>query len=351
MKLTNCLKYDIETEPKNSTYLCRECIGGYYVFNGVCAKRSSINQCLSFVVDDDICEKCGSGYYLSEDKKNCVIFPKGVQGCQEYISESECKLCKDGYYIKNQRCVLVPSENKIPFCQEYSTTIVCVRCISGFYLSQGQCEKASVTSCLEYQDLNNCKICESPFGLKLINGKSKCIVKEIPFCNKSTDYYPFKCTQCQKLYYPKNGTCQPISNAIDFCNEYETENTCKFCNTSSTLSLDRSTCIKNETIIKSVDSGCQYNTIVKPYCNTCKSGFFLSKNMCQSCIENGSYEEGCAFCDVQNLRICLLCRSGYYYLHSIKGCSKTIIEEPEPTSVNISTSFLILITFISVLIS
>ena len=322
VKMINCLRYDIQSEPKNSSYKCVECVDGYYVNKGICSKRVTISQCVSFVIDEDLCQGCNSGYFLADDQKSCVAFPQGIQGCEQYQSESQCRVCKPGFYLQHERCVAVETENLVPFCSYYDTEQVCYECESGFFLKQKKCEKANVLNCSEYQDKDNCKICDEPFGLTLIDGKAQCVNKEIPFCTESTNYYPFKCISCQNGYFSNYGICEQITKTIDYCIMYDSADTCRFCDETSTLSKDSKECIKDEKIIKSVDSSCLFNSIVAPICNTCDMGYYLQENKCQLCQGKAALEQGCAYCDPQHPDECWLCRSGYYYVGSTGACEK-----------------------------
>jgi hypothetical protein len=344
VKMINCLRYDIQSEPKNSSYQCVECVDGYYVNNGSCSKRSTISQCTSFVIDDDLCDDCASGYFLSDNKKECVAFPQGIQGCEIYLSESQCKLCKPGYYLEHERCILVIDDNVIPFCSYYNSDQSCDICLPGFFLKEKKCEKANVLNCSVYQDRDNCKICDHPYGLILIDGKAVCVNKEIPFCNASTNYYPFKCISCQNRYFSNFGICEEITKTIDYCVEYDTADTCRYCDTTSTLSKNAKECYKNDTIVKSGDSSCLFNSIVSPICNTCNPGYYLFENKCNPCLENASLEKGCAYCDPQHPKECLLCSSGYYYVGSTGVCEKEIdLNDGNDNSIQISSSFIMVI--------
>ena len=347
VKILNCLKYDIKSEPKNSSFLCVECVDGYYANKGACAKRTTITNCSTFVVDEDLCSGCLEGSYLSSSKTECVPFPQGIQGCELYLSESQCQICKSGYYLQHERCVLVEDEKSIPFCSRYSPDQICLGCLPGFFLKQEKCEKASVANCEVYQDKENCKICNVPFGLALIDGKAQCVNKDIPYCNHSTDFFPFKCISCQNRYYSDNGVCRLISKTIDYCVEYETEDTCRFCDQTSTLSKNSKECVKDENLIKSVDSGCQYNSIVAPICNTCNIGYYLYENICQPCQGGASIENGCAYCDPQNPSNCWLCQSGYFFIGSTGLCEK----ETDLNGDSDDSLWIIMPKFISVLLA
>lgn len=322
VKILNCLKYDIKSEPKNSSYLCIECNSSYFVNEGSCVKRTTIQKCNAWVVDKDLCSSCESGYFLSEDQRSCEAFPQGIQGCSVYLSESQCQKCKSGYYLNEQQCLTVPEENLVPFCSEYDSNQVCQACLSGFFLKLAKCEKADVLNCKVYQDKDNCKECEEPFGLTLTDGKAVCVNKDIPNCQRATDYSPFKCLSCQNTYYSNFGICKKASKTIDYCIEYESDDRCRYCDEFSSISQNGSECIKDEYIVKAVDSGCKYKSIVSPICNTCNLGYYLFENGCRKCEGNGSFESGCAFCDPQNPEVCWMCQSGYYYIGTSGVCEK-----------------------------
>lgn len=272
---------------------------------------------------------CEKGYYISSDKKTCQAYPTGIQGCKLYLSDTLCGQCKAGFYLKDSRCQEVETSKVVKFCEDYTETQACKKCQENFLLIQGRCEAVTINGCQEYQDKENCKLCKETYGLKMKDGKAICVVKEVPFCAESENFYPFRCKVCQTKYYPKNGICTAVSQNIDYCLIYDSPTTCRFCDSSSTLSFDSKSCILNDQFLKSVDLNCLYNSIVKPICNTCEEGYYLENNQCKEC--DIKLEQGCAYCNPINPKVCLLCKEKYNFVSSTSTCEVEVIDDGEET--------------------
>ena len=342
--LSNCILYDIQAEPRESTYDCLECQNGYYINNGLCTKRSFIDQCSSFEITADLCVTCGDGYFISSDRKSCLAYPTGIQGCRIYISDTLCGQCKGGFYLDKGRCKEVDVTKQVTFCEDYSETQACRKCRENFLLINGRCEVVTILGCAEYQDQNNCKICQDTYGLKLEDGRAVCFPKEVPFCALSEDFYPFRCLICQNKYYPKHGICTRITQNIDYCLIYDSATTCRFCDSSSTLSYDFKSCLLNSRFLKDVDLNCMYNSVVLPICNTCEEAHYLEENQCKAC-ELG-IDKGCAYCNPTNPKACLLCKAGFTFQQSTNTCTVEIIDDGEETiSARIWSPFICILLF------
>ena len=65
------------------------------------------DECVEYTVDQDQCEKCQEGYFVSSDSKSCIAYPQGLHGCLIYQSKTVCAKCESKFVLRDEKCIQV----------------------------------------------------------------------------------------------------------------------------------------------------------------------------------------------------------------------------------------------------
>ena len=114
----------------------------------------------------DECLTCKDGFYLSDNKKSCVLYPNGINGCYDYSSPTVCIQCKENKYLDGGFCKDVLVDDLITDCRFYSSATACLECSVSTTLNGAKCESSNALNCLTIKDTNSCETCSVGFGLK-----------------------------------------------------------------------------------------------------------------------------------------------------------------------------------------
>lgn len=149
----------------DSKGLCIDCYPGYTLVSGACIIGRTKVQANCFKVQNGICTKCFSRYYLNNVGECQPINPL----CKTFNPSGACTSCYPGYSLINGECLIsgaggTGQQN----CAKTDANNICTSCYSGYYLSASN-------TCLKVNDL--CKtrnilntICTSCYdGYELTN--------------------------------------------------------------------------------------------------------------------------------------------------------------------------------------
>ena len=142
--ISNCISFE-NVEP----YKCIICNPEFYPDGeGVCvAVTTQIEKCMVYS-DQDICEKCGKGSALSQDKKNCLFTPDIISNLDRNCENSSipmlpiCNTCKPGYRFSYGKCVSCNQELIDSGCANCDPDFpdVCLMCGEGWIQTpEGTC--------------------------------------------------------------------------------------------------------------------------------------------------------------------------------------------------------------------
>ncbi len=131
-------------------------------------------------------------------------------------------------------------------------------------------------SCEEYV-IEDCEIqsqdgeCLQCFPLYNLDGNTGTCVRVTD--NNHCHYYHGNCILCEAGYYMTQGECTKVIDLIPNCLAYQSENLCTLCSGNTSLSNDRTSCIK----LAVASTNCLANSHLK--CIECDSGYFLNRNL------------------------------------------------------------------------
>ena len=260
------------------------------------------------------CEKCISGYYLTELRNSCTKEKNCHYGNKDL---GICIECNPDFYLdyRDGMCKSNTEENDFIYCKEADGK--CIKCT--YYTNLGEDNRCSWSkNCVE-SNKGNCILCSENYHLTL---NSKCT--DLDKCIY-TDFYD-SCLECEDNYYYNRTSkeCEIIMSD-NFTN-------CKI------TSYDGEVCdrCKNNYYINKVDNLC-YSNLEKNNFYKC---YFTDDNgeHCDGCVEDyylGYIDYKCSTiegCDIsENENKCSQCESEYYCL-DVKSGKCEINDEIEDES-------------------
>ena len=332
---------------------------------GIFGFNMSIPYCY-FMNNNQECEKCFEGYFLSYTNKVCLEHTQTVDNCKimSQRKDSECFLCDQEYYLQSAKkceprnnyslncktfnffkdeCLecktgfMLSYENRIcagriDHCSTYDLTqtyTICKKCDQDYYLIQNKCvavpEDKLVDGCTFYDMSLDCVECEEDKALveDLTQDKFVCTEKagEQELLNCSHAIYSsgggYECQSCDKnaarLKFINKCVFDEDSDELN-CLEKDTLDQCIRCKRGYYLNLEDFTCIGGH------DNNCEIyassheevDLSDPPVCLKCSSGYYLFNNVCYQNL--GTPSDGCIRKDANDN--CLLCDSGYYYQYA-----------------------------------
>ena len=298
------------------------------------------------------CFKCKADYGLLGQNEESTT--------EEIICELTSTLENGQYYTKevNGYTIYYPCSKKIANCIKCNDENTCILCDEDNYFTvnndNNKC-KTMIEKCSEYNSDKTCKECEDNYGL-IKEGATSCILENV--LDEQKQYYKVTGAPGSTDYYLK------CSNAINYCEKCNNENTCIECINNSELKygiigddhsqcLDLSTfeyyfdtmtqkymrcseklsnckkcsqngnmidcteCITNDYVLLHDDSDeCILKTTIE---NDNTNSYFSDEGKYYSC-SNSLYHsvENCLTCN--NKDTCLSCKSGYQLLVSNDFC-------------------------------
>lgn len=310
--IESCSSYEQAFSVANSTFACASCSGMSFLSEKVCRRRRLFfDTCLTYSTSDDRCMNCREGYYLSQDRKTCIAFPTGIEGCKTYSSMTSCKVCETGYYVYLGECIAIPTSSQVTNCLVHLSAGICDVCREGYVQKTGVCVAVVATNCDSYESPFACKTCKSGFKLLRDAEMVNCVAQTDPQCAINSEVTPYPCLQCMPGYFISNGVCTVVSTPITNCSVYDSETLCARCEIGYILSTDGRTCVISSSDANYSDPLCLDSKLVDtPVCGMCAPGHYFADNVCVSCAAaSGNY--GCAACNPLNPNTCYFCHSGY----------------------------------------
>lgn len=252
----------------------------------ICISPRYIEGCAQYLSESQ-CKTCSFRYTLESNGLCYLDKDSTADCCVQRAADHSCLICETGLFLVNGKC----RESNILGCLEKDSRGICLNCASNYYLKDGTCSPA-IKNCVTYADdvRQNCTDCA--YGFSLIN--NLCVENSVLGCRTEVSHV---CKECYKPFKLANGNCE-IANCKTY-NEYS----CVACNCGYYLNTDG--------ICKSAELGCvRYQ---RGHCTDCLPDFKLKGNSCEM--------EGCL--DLQGLR-CKACESHYELVNGacqMKNCA------------------------------
>ena len=297
----NCQKYFAKGNK------CEECVAGNWFRNGLglCEELATVDNCEEYKKNFNECKVCNDGYFL--ENNICMKNPSGITNCVHYFSNTSCVKCKVPYFLNGNECIM--SSILILNCIFYTHDKSCGKCSENKFLVGNNCLEPNNNTCKTWANRDNCATCPDNFVLDTSGSQVQCKSSGISNCllvayKPSNSSNKYQCTKCRSGHYLKDNSCKSTTS-IDECLIYESQTVCGQCKDNFLLSEDQLKCTKG---LDAFGTGCiQAHLSTSPVCSVCREGFFFSQdNSCRDCQVNG-----CAVCDVINLRKCKSCKKGF----------------------------------------
>ena len=295
-------KKDYKCKKQNEIFShCQETIDGktcnicddFYYFDeeGKCADTKFCSRS-----NNNICEKCKSGYFLSENDKSCTKTQGNCYSGKKDIGI--CDICIDNYYLdyKDEMCKSNQKDDDFKFCLIVNEH--CIKCINGYYL--GEDKKCSFTKNCAESNFGICNTCKDNYYLGLdnkCNSAENCI-----YTNKYSELD--ECEECVDNHYFNKNNKKCILNEGKFNNcKYGYDDLyCFRCKDEYYLNLTDHLCYPNDIIGDYYK--CAFTDTYSEYCSSCIDGYFIG-NIDNKC----TLDEGCDKSENENK--CLECKFNY----------------------------------------
>lgn len=219
---------------KLSADKCSECMNGYFVSGGQCAKVRTLPHCIKYDNSEGTgqCQQCEDAYYLKSAICTERRFSLMIDRCEAYSAVYDrCDRCGVGFRVTDDglSCLAI-IENCIAYkLSSYSTlNLLCSSCIGGYQLSipNNLCVSGTIDNCYVY-DLEGCAECQNGYYL---NDSGTCAIHRFSaeyFCKKWSQTIKNKCDECNEgsVKVSLMNSCRPLVNPVDNCLEYNSQAT------------------------------------------------------------------------------------------------------------------------------
>jgi hypothetical protein len=361
--IPNCLEFEINITEFPPTYSCSQCEISYQINeipNIIYCKKYNTDLLCELFNDDSsqidssspslpVCIKCveeafivSSPHFLNS--YNCVErnnYP--IYRCEKYSEVSDtCQLCEAGFFLNFNSIECLEENYQVKNCLIMDQSLSCSVCKSGFYFESGEClsHASPLLGCFLYKSLTECFLCQENYimienecqAIDMNNSVHKSSICEkiressnltgralknelylnscFDFLISNCHFYDVhgNCSRCSPGYYLTDYyTCEEVFEPIEFCEFYDSSNTCMVCQSQFSVSKDQKFCMNGNFI----DNDFSFNNcekyLRKDYCVLCEPGFQLNHNT-DKC--SWSYKEDkCQLHDIDGT--CLLCQSSY----------------------------------------
>ena len=313
---------------------CIKCKEGYYV-NKIDKKCSNTENCDESIFG--VCIKCHYGYYLDKKDDKCKKQKDNLVNCKESINGEICDICEEEYYFdENGKCIfnnycLVEKENRCEKCvsgyylseSDFSCTKdpncklgdknlgMCTTCKDNFYIDfkDGKCKSNQEDNDYKYCKTANEECYECDNFNYFIGEDHRC--SSTKFCSESFNGTCFDCID--NYYLGLDNKCTNVKHCIysDFYNEcLECENDYYF---------DKSDKICKIGVGDLINCKVSYK---EKTCSICKDDFYLNQSdyICYNNNEEGPFYK-CAVKDLYSDN-CIICRKDYYIGYIDNKCTK-----------------------------
>ena len=266
----------------------------YFDENNFCTQ---VNHC-SQSKNEYECEKCASGFFLTEYGESCTPEKNCHYGNKAL---SLCTTCKENFFIdiSDGKCRSNIEDDEFKNCQKANK--FCTDCINGYYIDQ----EHMCTNTLNCQNSENgiCMECIEDFFLDLENN---CVDVENCIHSKIGE-----CLECKEnLYYNRrNRTCLEAEGYFENCKTGYDDWICDECKNDFYLNQSDYTCYSNN------EEGnfykCARTQTGEDICSECIEGYFLGSkdNKCTK-IEGCAISENENKCNECDLNYCLDAKMG-----------------------------------------
>jgi len=284
--------------------ICTKCNNGYYLNKkeNKCLFQDEIfGNCLQ-TLDGKTCDVCEEDFYFNEENKcNAINF------CSKSKNNYSCEKCISGYYLTQYGTTCTQEKN----CYSGNKDLgICLTCIDNYYIDymDGKCKSNQEENDFKYcfiADNNKCQKCISKYKLSIDN---KCSLS-----SNCAEVDNGECIVCEDNYHlGYDNRCTNIDHCI-YSNDYE----CIECENNYYFNRTKGLCQIGEGNLKNcklTDKG--------DYCIKCKDDFYLNKknNLCYNNQENNNFYK-CAMTDDTG-ELCNECIKEYYLGDKDNKCSK-----------------------------
>jgi hypothetical protein len=220
--ITSCVIYSTTVGPTT----CLQCDATTFLAANACTARDlslTIQNCQTLTTSADTCDVCATGYYVTDDKKNCLAV---VPNCATYASGTTlttvnlvCTACVPTYYLVTANGVVECVQGTILNCATFAASAdTCTTCANGFYLANNICvAHINIPSCQTYHATiaNTCGVCTTGhynFKYNQICNSANLIPNCISY---SLD--GLTCTACGVGYYLDSNACTIIPAGFPNC--------------------------------------------------------------------------------------------------------------------------------------
>ena len=325
---TTCVDMNCES-CNDDNDVCDKCITGFFVND----KKKCCDQSCSTCSDGENCESCkdyssqdllGTGLcvcdagYGRDENSNCSPCSANCNSCSK--NYTQCDTCADHYFFNGTGCFSCDfsckaCENHPGHCTECwdnadlsDTSCVCPDGY-GFDTTNGKCkfcdEKCNACS----SNFTLCTDCKEEFGLNLETNQCESCIENCKFCHSDSSsclecvfgyfYDSFKCSACHLSCFACNGATNQDCTS---CGDHGSlkDGVCS-CDAGFGFNVTSGACVPCDYKC----SNCANNYLV---CTDCLQpyGLNLDTNVCESCIDN------CLECHKNSL-FCDLCANFYYF--------------------------------------
>ena len=285
--------------------LCQLCSRYYYLNKKedkcISSQEENFYNCRESL-DGESCDVCNENYYLSKDKK-CV----NTNYCEE-AGNYKCNKCISGYYLSEEDNICTKEKNCLYGKEDFG---ICLECKDGYALDfkDGKCKSNEEDNELKYCKFadGDCKECLKHYYLGEDN---KCSFSKN--CSESENGI---CLECVDNYYlGKDNKCTNVKHCI-YSDDYFK---CEECEGKYCYNEDENKCFIGEGELEN----CKFSYFGS-WCSKCKDDFYLNQTefLCRSNSDPDDYFYKCAKTH-SGIDMCSDCVKGYYLGYKDHKCSK-----------------------------
>ena len=190
------------------------------------------------------CAKCNEGYLWIESTRNvpgvCEECTKVIDNCILCENDNSCQACETGFFLSLDNSECVPP---IEYCASEPTDygsdcihFVCPECIKGYRSYMGECVPCSVDNCLDCDEADRCIECDTTTEDYFLSPLRDECVLELDNCKVGPDKYQvnddgdWMCPQCAIGYtHDEYGICVVCSDLIEGCSQCDQYGKCLEC--------------------------------------------------------------------------------------------------------------------------
>ena len=297
---------NIENCSKSVFDICIKCNNGYYLDkrqNKCIFQEGIFRHCIQ-TIDGKNCDICEEDYYF--DKNNICV---GVNFCELSAGNYRCQKCISGYYLSDYGNTCTPEKN----CNIGDKDLgICISCIDNYYLDYLD-EKCKTN--LENNEFKYCSLADNGICIKCIKNYKLGLDNKCYSTSNCSEGENGICLECIDNYYlGLDNRCSEFEHCI-----YSNENLCLECDKNYYFNRLNQTCLLEENNFKN----CKFSSYSGLLCEGCKNDFYLNKtdNLCYNNNDKNGKFYKCSKTDELS-EFCSECDKDYYLGYKDKKCSK-----------------------------